>query len=159
VRAEATNKRYCDSQTGGASNDLQGHGPVRNSETSGIKLCNEFKGQNLPQSLRYLVDSQPWHFKTLYVFEILHFMHTVMILMVQLDRPGDPWTTLDRLKIPLDGHFLDIRPWSCWTDIGPWTNSDHWVYLADVLPFYQLMNRKASMLRSKGVLWFKNNKP
>jgi len=33
------------------------------------------------------------------------------------------------------------------------------VYLADVLPFYQLMNRKASMLRSKGFLWFKNNKP
>jgi hypothetical protein len=52
-------------------------------------------------------------------------MDTVMILMVQLDRPGDPWTTLDRLKIPLDGHFLDIRPWSSWTDIGPWTNSEH----------------------------------
>jgi hypothetical protein len=124
VRAEATNKRYCDSQTG-ASDDLPGHTPVRNLETSGIKLWNEFEGQNLPQSLRYLVDSQPWRFKTLYVFEILHFMHTIMILMVQLDHPGDPWATPDRVKIPLDGHFLDIRPWYSRTDIEPWTNSEH----------------------------------
>ena len=33
------------------------------------------------------------------------------------------------------------------------------VYLADVLPFRQLMDRKAGMLRSKGFLWFKKDKP
>jgi len=33
------------------------------------------------------------------------------------------------------------------------------VCLADVLPFRQLMDRKASMLTSKGFLWFKKDKP
>jgi len=33
------------------------------------------------------------------------------------------------------------------------------VYLADVLPFRQLMDRKAGMLTSKGFLWFKKDKP
>lgn len=33
------------------------------------------------------------------------------------------------------------------------------VYLADVLPFRQLMDRKAAMLTSKGFLWFKMVKP
>ena len=33
------------------------------------------------------------------------------------------------------------------------------IYLADVLPFRQLMDRKAAMLQSKGFLWFKKGKP
>ena len=33
------------------------------------------------------------------------------------------------------------------------------IYLADVLPFRQLMDRKAAMLTSNGFLWFKNGKP
>jgi hypothetical protein len=49
----------------------------------------------------------------------------VTLIYGPLDCPGDPWTTLDCPKIPLDGHFLDIHPWSSWTDIGPWTNSEH----------------------------------
>jgi hypothetical protein len=48
----------------------------------------------------------------------------VTLIYGPLDHP--PWTTLDHPKIPLDRHFLDIHPWSSWTDIGRWTNSEHW---------------------------------
>ena len=33
------------------------------------------------------------------------------------------------------------------------------IYLADVLPFRQLLDRKTAMLASKGFLWYKNKKP
>src|SRR6266516_2929009 len=33
------------------------------------------------------------------------------------------------------------------------------IYLADVLPFRQMMDRNVGMLASKGFLWFKSDKP
>jgi hypothetical protein len=38
---------------------------------------------------------------------------------------GQSMDHLDRPKIRLDRHFLDIHPPSSWTDIGPWTDSEH----------------------------------